>query len=650
MEWDANCWVKTKKRKGRASAVPSTGRIALSVASPWAQFRHQVVEALRKSSGQDLSASLEVPADPRHGDLACTAAFTLAQQQHRKPVEIARDLARFEPVKFPLIEQVVPEGPYVNFYVNLIPYRRLVVDAVRDQGTRYGVSDAYRGKHAVVEYPAVNPNKPLHIGHARNAVLGDTVARLLKFVGYDVTRMDYIDDLGLQIAVAYWGMKKLQRKLPRGKFDEALGLLYVEAEQKQDREQVQKFTQLMEEGNNKVAREVRAMAERCLRAQHETYALLDVHHDLLVWESDIAHSGLFGEALKKILQCPNISRATEGEKAGCVVVDLSAYEEFRELKETDKVLVRSNGVATYTGKDIAFHLWKFGVIKDPFLYQPFKSQAAVEAPLWSTASTGEPGHYKPADAIFNVIGMQQSQAQRTVYLVLKTLGYEKASDNYFHLAYELVTLPEERFSGRKGTWIGFSTDTVLSESVKLARQEVKERNPDADPAFLRQVAQAVGAAAVRYALLKVAVEKQIIFKWEDVLNFEGNAAPYLMYSHARACAILRKQAAPPKATLDVLTSPFETELIKLLGRFPSIVLAIVQEMQREKWGTRIEIFKLAEFAYSLSDAFNAFYNHCPVLKSESEQLTAARLVLVDVSRQVLCNTLTLLGIEPLDRI
>jgi arginyl-tRNA synthetase len=622
----------------------------LSVANPWAQFRQQVVEALRKSHGQDLSSSLKVPTDPRHGDLACTAAFTLAQQQHRKPAEIARELARFDPTEFTLIEQVVPEGPYVNFYVNLIPYRRLVVDAVRKNGTHYGASDAYRGKHAVVEYPAVNPNKPLHIGHARNAVLGDTVARLLTSVGYDVTRMDYIDDLGLQIAVAYWGMKKLQKKLASGKFDEALGLLYVEAEQKQDREQVQKYMQLMEAGNNKVAKEVRAMAERCLRAQHETYALLDVHHDLLVWESDIAHSGLFKEALNKILQCPNISRATEGEKTGCIVVDLSAYEEFRELKETDKVLVRSNGVATYTGKDIAFHLWKFGIIKDPFLYQLFKSKAATEALLWTTASTGEPGHYRPADAIFNVIGMQQSQAQRTVYLVLKTLGYERASDNYFHLAYELVTLPEERFSGRKGTWIGYSTDKVLEESVKLASEEVKKRKPEANPKFLRQVSQAVGAAAVRYALLKVAVEKQITFKWDEVLNFEGNAAPYLMYSHARACAILRKQAAPPKATLDLLTSPFETELVKLLGRFPSIVLAIVQEMQREKWGTRIEIFKLAEFAYALSDAFNAFYNHCPVLKSDSEDLTAARLVLVDACRQVLRNALNLLGIEPLDQI
>jgi arginyl-tRNA synthetase len=609
-----------------------------------------VVEVLRRSSGQDLSASLEVPADPRHGDLACAAAFTLAQQQHRKPMEIARQLATFDPVKFPLIEQVVAEGPYVNFYLNLIPYRRVVMEAVRSEGARYGASDTYRGKHAVVEYPAVNPNKPLHIGHARNAVLGDTVARLLAFVGYDVTRMDYIDDLGLQIAVAYWGMKKLQKKLPRGKFDEALGLLYVEAEQKQDRDEVRKFTQLMEEGNNRVAREVRVMAERCLRAQHETYALLNVHHDLLVWESDIAHSGLFAEALAKILRCPNISQATEGEKAGCIVVDLSAYEEFRALKETDKVLVRSNGVATYTGKDIAFHLWKFGLIKDPFLYQSFKSRAATEAPLWSTASKGEPGHYKPADAIFNVIGMQQSQAQRTVYLVLKTLGYEQASDNYFHLAYELVTLPEERFSGRKGTWVGYSTDTVLRESVKRAREAVKERNPDADSAFLRQVAKAVGAAAVRYALVKVAVEKQIVFKWEDVLNFEGNAAPYLMYSHARACAILRKQPSPSRATLDLLTSPYETELVKLLGRFPSTVLAIVQGMQRVKWGTRIEIFKLAEYAYVLSDAFNAFYNHCPVLKSESADLTAARLVLVDVCRQVLCNALTLLGIEPLDRI
>jgi arginyl-tRNA synthetase len=623
--------------------------MTVTVTNPWEQFRQQVVDALQVASGQDLSQFLEVPGDQQHGDLACTAAFHLAQELKKSPGEIAKDLAKFDPVRFPLIEQVIAQGPYVNFYINIIPYRRVVVEAIQAHGDTYGNTVMFPGRHVVVEYPAVNPNNPLHIGHARNAVLGDTVARLMQAVGYEVTRMDYINDLGLQIAVAYWALKHLDASKYRGKYDQKIGRLYVEVQDKYEEAQVRQYLKLMEQGDNEVASEVRKMSERVLRAHHKTHAKLNVHHDLLVWESDIAHSGMFAQALEKILDGPTVSRPTKGEKAGCVIVDLGAYKEFQQLKDTEKVLVRSDGVATYTGKDIAFHFWKFGVIEDAFKYKVFKSPKAKDDSLWTTAQRGETGHYRPADIIYNVIGMPQSKEQRTVYLILETLGYEKASANYYHLAYEFVTLPDAKFSGRKGTWIGLSTDDIIREATRRARKEVKKRNPKADKRFLRQVAQAIGSAAVRYALLKVAVEKQIVFKWEDMLNFEGNAAPYLMYTFARASSILRKNAAPKGVRLGELTSPFETELIKLLGRFPQEIIDIVQDIKREVWGTRIELFHLAEYTYALSVAFNSFYNHCPVLKAETPELKAARLLLVELTRQVLANALHLLGITPLER-
>ncbi len=618
--------------------------------NPWAEFRKQVAQALREVSGKDLSGFLESPANPEHGDLACTAAFSMAKEQRRNPAEIAKELAMIDSSRFPLIEEVTTQGSYVNFYISIKPYRRLVIDTLQRLGDQYGKSDTFQGIHAVVEYPAVNPNNPWHIGHARNAVLGDTMARVLKRVGYDVTRLDYINDLGLQIAVVYWGLKHLTKEPLKGKYDQALGRVYVEAHQKHDKAQVERYLQLMEKGNNEVAREVREMSERCLRAHHKTAAKLDVHHDLLVWESDIANSGLFAEALEKILESPNIKRLSEGEKAGCTVVDLSAYEEFRQLKDTDKILIRSNGIATYTGKDVAFHFWKFGIIKDPFKYKSFRRKSADAPTLWTTSQEGEPGRFKEADVIFNVIGMPQSFPQRTVYLVLETLGYTKASKNYYHLAYEFVTLPDKRFSGRRGTWIGFSTDAVVREAVRRARREVKARNPDESAKFYRHVAEAIGAAAVRYSLLKVAVEKQIVFRWDEMLNFDGNAAPYLMYTHARASSILRKQAAPKEANLDILNTSYEVELVKLIGRFPDIILGVVEGMQREKWGTRIELFKLAEYTYKLSVAFNSFYNHCPVLRAKSKDLIAARLLLVNACRQVLRDALSLLGIHPLERI
>lgn len=621
----------------------------MTVENPWAEFTKQVIEALQLSSGQDLSQYLELPTDSHHGDLACTAAFHLTQQLKKSPAEIAKELAVFDPIRFPLIEQVVAQGPYVNFYINIIPYRRLVVEAIQSAKDAFGRSTQFAGKHVVVEYPAVNPNNPLHVGHARNAVLGDTTARLLQTVGYDVTRMDYINDLGLQIAVAYWALKHLDASKYKGKYDQIVGRLYVEAQEHYDESQVRKYLKQMEQGDNEVAAEVRKLTERVLRAHHKTHAQLNVHHDLLVWESNIAHSGLFAKALEKIMAAPTTSRPTKGEKAGCVIVDLSAYEEFQQLKDTDKVLVRSDGVATYTGKDIAFHFWKFGIIKDPFHYKPFKSPKTGDT-IWTTSNSGETGHYHSADIIYNVIGIPQSQAQRTVYLTLQTLGYEQASTNYYHLAYEFVTLPGAKFSGRKGTWIGFSTDDVIREATRRARKEVKKRNPEADASFLRQVAEAIGSAAVRYALLKVAVEKQIVFRWEDLLNFDGNAAPYLMYTHARASSILRKELPPSKVRLSELTNPYETELIKLLGRFPAIILEIVHGIKREVWGTRIELFHLAEYTHSLCVAFNSFYNHCPVLKADTKALKGARLLLVELCRQVLSNALGLLGIKPLERI
>ena len=619
------------------------------VLNPWEQFRQQVIKAFLDFGYKNIGGFLQRPAKPEHGDLGCTVAFSLAKEQGRNPVEIAKELAQIDISDHLLIDKVVAQGPYVNFYINMRLYAELVLETIQQLRNEYGKSDTLQG-HAVVEYPAVNPNNPWHIGHARNAVLGDTVARILKMVGYKVTRMDYINDLGLQIAVVYWGLKHLAKEPLKGKYDQALGRIYVEANEKHDKAQVERYLQLMEKGDNEVAQEVRAMSERCLRAHHKTAARLGVQHDLLVWESDIAHSGLFAEALEKILTSPNVKQLAEGEKEGCLVVDLSAYEEFRQLKDTEKILIRSNGVATYVAKDVAFHFWKFGFIKDPFRYRPFPRRRADAPILWTTSQKGKLGYFNPADVIFNVIGMPQSFPQRTVYLVLETLGYTKASENYYHLAYEFVTLPDERFSGRRGTWIGFSTDLVLREATRRARLEVETRNPDEKPRIWNYRARHIGTAAIRYALLKVAVEKQIVFKWDEILNFDGNAAPYLMYTHARALSILKKRSAPKTAKLDLLYRHHEIELIKLMGRFPAVIQEIVIGLKREKWGTRIELFKLAEYTYKLSVAFNSFYNHCPVLKAESEDLTKARLLLVKSCRQVLRNALKLLGIHPLQRI
>lgn len=610
---------------------------------PWNDACGQAKAAL-KCAFPDFAADINSeflgePPKPELGDISSAVCFSIAKKLKKNPNELAKSFSLNK--KYPLISGAKPFGGYINFFVNWDEFSSCVLGSVISEGQNYGSTNSFSGK-VVVEFPSVNPNKPWHIGHARNAIIGDTISRIFKRVGYDVVRLDYINDLGLQVAKTLWATLNLKpEETNREKADHFFGKLYVEAEAKCASDpkvgnEMQGLVGKMEAGNTPEAKAGRALAEKCVIAQYETASRLNVGHDLMVWESDLVSCGLLSEAMKKMFECSHIRKLEEGDKAGCTVADLSGFPEFSNVKEPYSVLTRSDGTATYAAKDIAFHLWKFGLLPDRMKYAPL-------AGIWSSSPGGtESGKYSsPASMAINIIGAEQAHPQKLIQLTLKLMGHDDVQ--MFHVSYEHVWLPEGKFSGRKGTWLGYTVDEVLDEAHELARAEVEKRVPDVEEK--EKIASAVGSAAIRYTLLKAAPEKKITFRWDEALSFEGDAAPYLQYAHARACRILEKQKVMElhAAKWDDI---HERALIKTISKWPALLSGMVRSMRTEAWGTRIAVNSVAEYAYTLATAFSHFYTNCRVIGSEREK---ERMLLVAATRQTLANVLDTLGIEAIER-
>jgi len=596
------------------------------------------------------------------GDFATTVAFQLAKIFRKAPRIIAQEIVSNLEGKLPdyIVKVETAGAGYINFFLDYEKFGKLTMKEVLQKGESFGESNVGEGKKVIVEHTSVNPTKPLHMGHARNAVLGDTVARIMKALGYNVEVQNYIDDLGVQFAQVLWGylnmreefekiMEELKEKglSKEDILDHALGLLYVEVHKKMEEDpevkrEIRSMMKELEESSNEIAEKGRKLAEDVVKAQMRTTYRLNIFYDLLSWESDIVRSGIFEEAYKRIQENPHFEWAQEGKYKGAFIMKLGDL--FPDLENPDTVLIRSDGTATYTGKDIAYHLWKFGKVSADMLYKLWDKVKAHET--WTTAKDGEkmPKRFANADIVVNVIGSEQRYEQKAVAYALKLLGYEEAYKNFHHLAYEHVIRPEGKFSGRKGTWIGFTVDEVLDEAVKRAKELVEEKNPGLSEEEKEKIAEVVGVGAVRYNLVKYSPEKIITFRWEDVLNFEGESAPYIQYAHAR-CASILKKAIEERMSIDAeellndanfsKLDNKEKELIKTIAKFPEVVKTA---------GRDIKPNLLATYANELAMVFNRFYMALPVLKAE-RGTREMRLLLVIATKQVLKNALELMGIE-----
>ncbi|MFW9806156.1 MAG: arginine--tRNA ligase, partial [Candidatus Thorarchaeota archaeon] len=313
-----------------------------------------------------------------------------------------------------------------------------------------------------------------------------------------------------------------------------------------------------------------------------------------------------------------------------------------------KILFRSDGTRTYTGADVALQLWKFGIIDDPFKYSKFEDQPNGK-PVMRTDLHGEKLELGKFDIVMNVIGSRQAHPQRMVYTVLEILGYSKESENSHHIAYEFVGLEGIDFSGRQGTWIGYSTDDVLDKATELARVEVEKRNPEEDEEFKGTVANQVAVGAVRYFMLNASPDRQITFRWNEALDFNGDSAPYLQYSHARAQRILEKtEENSSKANLTLLSMDSEFALVKAIAQMPEELLEVAKALKKHVWGTSFASNRFTAYTYGLANLFSKFYDSCPVLKAEPD-VRAARLALVRAFKTTMANCLVVLGIPVVDR-
>ena len=628
--------------------------------NPWETVRQAVVKMLSEvfSVSQEVVAeSIEKPPDSALGDLASTIAFSLAKELKKNPVEVVNAvLSKLESLadKEPMIKEIKTKGPYINIFFDHGKLAELIVGSVLEMGDTYGRSQEFKGQRALIESPAVNPSKPWHIGHARNAILGDTLCNILDWVGYDAVRLDYVNDLGLQIAQLIWKLLQVDDNGGDEKYDHYLGHLYVEGQEAFDnndsvQEAVREVSRKLENFESKEAKLSAKMVTKCLNAQNETSYRLGIYHDYQAWESTIAHSGLLELTQKMMLKSDNILKLDEGDKAGCIVADLSVIDEFKDLKDPYKVLFRSDGTRTYAGADVAFQLWKFGIIEDPFKYSLFENQPNGK-PVMRTDLQGQKVDLGKFDIVMNVIGSRQAHPQKLVYTILDILGYSKESENSHHIAYEFVGLEDVDFSGRHGTWIGYSTDDVLDKATELARVEVDKRNPDEDDTFKDKVANQVGVGAVRYFMLNASPDRQITFRWNEALDFNGDAAPYLQYSHARAQRILEKAEDEIASNIDLtlLSTDAEFELVKAIAQLPEELLEVVRSLKKSVWGTSFTSNRITAYTYSLANLFSKFYDSCPVLKAEPD-VRASRLALVRAFKTSMANCLTVLGIPVVDR-
>ncbi len=588
-------------------------------------------------SEEEVKASIE-DAKPGFGDVACTVAFGIAKREKKNPKELAGKIAgRIKPGG--MISEVKVLGPYINFYLGSGFIAGALKEIEKKKGD-YGRGEKKKLK-VMVEFPSVNPNKPWHVGHLRNALLGDSVARVLEFSGLGIERIDYIDDLGMQVATSLWSYMNVNGKI-EGKADQWIGKQYVDASKKAEDKKIEgeirAIVKGLEEGHGETARKGRELCEKCVKAQHETAYVLGIYHDALVWESDIVRNKLLEKAVEKMLSSEKVVKETEGENRGCVVAKLENEEEFKNLQNPDKVLLRSDGTATYTAKDIAFHMWKFGIIESPFKYEKLETQPNGKE-LYSTSEKGNTMGFGKADVVVNLIGVEQKYPQKVLNSVLRSMGFVKQAENHIHLSYEHAGLPEGKFSGREGTWLGYSADDVIEEAEKRAYEEIRERFKDMSEEEKRNVARMVGLGAVRFSFIRTTPEKKLIFKWEEALSFDGDSAPYVQYSCARASRILEKAEGKGKADYSLLKEEEELALGKLLSKFPIVVERAAREYRPHY---------IAEYALEVATQFSKFYNVAPVLKAEGE-LRDARLGLVNATKIVLKNSLGLIGVEAPER-
>jgi len=630
------------------------------------EFEEEVVSmvssAILRLGYPAVDVEVSLPPDESLGDLSSSAPLRLARVTGKKPEAIAAALANEVSKSLKSSKLVGSVTPHPSGYLNFtLKYGQFAYSSLQEVLSGGAVGSANRGSGVTVaiEHTNVNPNKALHIGHARNLVLGDSLARAMKHAGYSVQVLDYIDDSGAQVADIIVGFMFLgmEDKAPQGvKFDVYCGdSVYVRVNQEYLKDSSLKQKQSLvlreiESGRGSIAEYTRKIVERILSDQLLTCWRLGASYDLLNWESHIVHSGMWARVFEEMKENGLARLQTEGENAGCWVFD---------DPETggEKVLVRSDGTAVYVAKDIPYAAWKLGLVPDPFQYSVFAESQPDGRPLWTTSNVGVPEHPKfgSADLAISVIDVKQSYLQRIVAKVLERLKHGSGK-RYIHRGYEVVALSRRtasqlgvqmegdfvHMSGRKGVYV--NVDAALDALKSKAKEETRKRNPGEEESWIDDVAEAIAVAALRYELVKQDPDKIIVFDLDESLRFEGDTGPYLQYTYARARRILEKAGESPSLSVESaerLTHPLERELVKKVSMLDKAVLAACQYLSPKE---------VAQYCHQLSVLFNEYYEKVQVIREPDQVTRNGRLLLVSAFSTVLSQGMELLGIPRRERI
>ena len=627
---------------------------------------------------------IEQPPKVELGDFAIPL-FPFAKPVRSAPLKIAEAIrSEIGPIEGIAELQVAPPG-YLNIKID-----RAWMAAALAAGQK-PPADVAPGK-ILVEHSSINPNKAAHIGHLRNAILGDTFVRLLRYAGREVDIQNYIDNTGVQVADVVVGFTHLEKKSRpeiealtcQPRFDYHCWDLYARVSQWYEADKQNKQVRLqtlhaIEDAGSETAAIAELISIAVLRRHLETMDRLDIEYDFLPRESEILHLHFWNAAFAKLKESGVLTFEESGKNKGCWVMRRAgtgksdpateSTDDEKIEEEDQKVIVRSNGTVGYVGKDIAYHMWKFGLLGLDFGYRRFY-RYPNQHDCWISAIEGEKDHPHFGDVaeIYNVIDARQSEAQNTVIEALRGLGHGEAADHYTHFSYEMValtprcaaelgyTLSEEdktrsyiEVSGRKG--FGVKADDLLDQLIASAKKEVDSRHPQLSEPERLGIATQIAIGALRYFMLKYTKQSVIAFDFKEALSFEGETGPYAQYAVVRAASIFRKAGVDADTFSDTLTTNLSPD---------SLATYLSGNVGNEMWELWLAASKtsyvidqciattepayLAKHVFQLAQLFNTFYHRHPILTEPDEKRKQFLLATVAVVRRELIQALAVMGI------
>jgi arginyl-tRNA synthetase len=652
------------------------------------RLAQHIRDFLRRTYNLELErVVIEQPPNVQFGEYALPLAFELAKKLRKAPRKIAEEIAAGIGAIEGFEKFEVAGAGYINARVNRAS---LALSVAKNEEPR---AEVPTGK-ILVEHSSINPNKAAHIGHLRNAILGDTFVRLLQFAGRKVDVQNYIDNTGVQVADVVVGFQHIEKKsladveqlTQRPHFDFYCWDLYARVSQWYEQNPENKKVRLqtlheIEQGGNETAALAESISTAVLRRHLETMDRVDIEYDFLPRESEILHLHFWDAAFEKLKAAGVLYFENEGKNKSCWVMrrvgsvkPLTTENTEKNTEgiseEEQKVIVRSNGTVGYVGKDIAYHMWKFGVLGKDFGYRKFFLYPNQHQ-CWISAEQGEPDHPHFGDVaeIYNVIDARQSEAQNAVIEALRGLGYNEQADHYTHFSYEMVALtprcaaelgyelsederarPYIEVSGRKG--FGVKADDLIDKLIASAQKEVNSRHTELGDSERQNIAKQIAVGALRYFMLKFTKQSVIAFDFKEALSFEGETGPYAQYAVVRASNIFRKGGMDPDG--------FAAELERhtSAGEFAKFLTGKSNDELWELWLTAsktsyivdqciatTEPAYLAKHVFQLAQLFNTFYHRHPILAEPDEQRKKFLLATAAVVRRELIRALGVMGIE-----